>query len=328
MRKVWVLCCGLAITSALACGQEDGGPDFYAVKPGAKTDNLQLRAEPKAGAKVLAQVPAGASCLRNLGCHGGLTMKEFSTLSAAEKSKRAAANPRWCQVEFKQQKGWLMGDVLIEGACAESGHKISMGQSANGSITGDQNGKYILTAVAGQKLEISLKSSNPSLYFNVLPPGSEEALFIGSTSGNHYSGTAVKAGDYTILVYFMRSAARRNAKATYMLTLGPAEAAGAPKVWPARFNATGMMKCSSGTASLDKQCTFRVVRKPGGDGTELWLMNANRKSSVKYRMLRYAKNTFTTNDGTPAKALRKDDNWELQVGEEYYFVPDAAIFGG
>jgi len=53
----------------------------------------------------------------------------------------------------------------------------------------------------------------------VLPPGSETALFVGSTSGNSWSSTRPADGDYTVRVYLMRSAARRNEKAKYTLSI-------------------------------------------------------------------------------------------------------------
>ncbi|MGA7964287.1 MAG: META domain-containing protein [Gammaproteobacteria bacterium] len=89
-----------------------------------------------------------------------------------------------------------------------------------GSIIGDEIVDYKLGAKADQTMSIKLKTSNASLYFNVLPPGSESALFIGSTSGNEWTGTLPVDGDYTVRVYLMRDAARRNERANYTLTVG------------------------------------------------------------------------------------------------------------
>ncbi|NTW35822.1 MAG: hypothetical protein HGB17_06780, partial [Syntrophobacteraceae bacterium] len=92
--------------------------------------------------------------------------------------------------------------------------------TVKGSITGDKIVDYRLGAKAGQTMSVTLKTSNPSNYFNVLPPGSESAVFIGSTSGNEWTGALEADGEYTVRVYLMRSAARRNAKANYTLTVG------------------------------------------------------------------------------------------------------------
>jgi hypothetical protein len=89
-----------------------------------------------------------------------------------------------------------------------------------GKIKGDQTIDYQLRARAGQAMAVSFKPTNPSAYFNVLPPGSTEALFIGSTSGNRFDGKLPADGTYTIRVYLMRNAARRNETAQYTLDVG------------------------------------------------------------------------------------------------------------
>jgi hypothetical protein len=85
------------------------------------------------------------------------------------------------------------------------------------SIKGYASVKYKLSASAGQKMEITLKSSNRSNYFNVLPPGEDAAIFVGSSSGNHFAGVLPKKGDYIVDVYLMRNAARRNETANYSI---------------------------------------------------------------------------------------------------------------
>ena len=89
-----------------------------------------------------------------------------------------------------------------------------------GKIEGYQSVDYQLSAEAGQSLVVSFKPSNLSAYFNVLPPGGDEAIFVGSTSGNQFAAELPADGVYTIRVYLMRNAARRNEKACYTLQLG------------------------------------------------------------------------------------------------------------
>jgi hypothetical protein len=86
-----------------------------------------------------------------------------------------------------------------------------------GKLKGDEIVDYKVRASAGQSLAIAFKPGNPSAYFNVLPPGSDAAIFIGSTSGNRYQGALTADGTYTIRVYLMRNAARRNESASYTL---------------------------------------------------------------------------------------------------------------
>jgi hypothetical protein len=103
-----------------------------------------------------------------------------------------------------------------------------------GRITGYETVDYVVRAKAGQTLAVTFKTSNRMAYFNVLPPGSETALFVGSmdATGEHYEGKLPADGDYAIRVYQMRAAARRKESATYALdvsvTGAPASASPAP----------------------------------------------------------------------------------------------------
>jgi uncharacterized protein YraI len=93
------------------------GPDFYRVQGVSSGGALNLRAEPSASAQRIGAIPADGQCLRNLGCRGGLTFQEYSTLSEADRKRRADANPRWCKVEFEGKVGWVAGRYLAEGPC-------------------------------------------------------------------------------------------------------------------------------------------------------------------------------------------------------------------
>jgi hypothetical protein len=109
----------------------------------------------------------------------------------------------------------------------------STGTTVKGNIKGHETVDYIVAAKAGQTIAVNLKTSNRMAYFNVLPPSSETALFVGSsdTTGEHFSGQLPADGDYTLRVYLMRAAARRNESAQYTLDIsvtGPASASVAP----------------------------------------------------------------------------------------------------
>jgi hypothetical protein len=98
--------------------------------------------------------------------------------------------------------------------------KGETGVSLKGKLKGDETVDYKVRAAAGQSMAIVFKPGNPSAYFNVLPPGSDSAIFIGSTSGNRFEGALPADGTYTIRVYLMRSAARRNESTSYALDVG------------------------------------------------------------------------------------------------------------
>lgn len=97
--------------------------------------------------------------------------------------------------------------------------KETKNQRVKGAIKGYQFVDYALSAKAGQRLNIRLQTTNASAYFNVLPPNSETAVFVGSTSGDQAKLTLAEDGVYTIRVYLMRSAARRNEMARYGLAV-------------------------------------------------------------------------------------------------------------
>lgn len=87
------------------------------------------------------------------------------------------------------------------------------------SIKGDQTAEYRFNARAGQLLTVDFKPSNTSAYFNITAKSADYALFNGSIMGNHFLGTLPADGEYTVQVYLMRNAARRNEVANYELSL-------------------------------------------------------------------------------------------------------------
>lgn len=98
--------------------------------------------------------------------------------------------------------------------------------SASGTITGYETRDYRVGAMAGQTLTVTFTSDNRSASFNLLPPGSEEAIFIGSIAGDRFAGKLPTSGDYVIRIGMMRSAARRNETAHYTLSVRITAAAG------------------------------------------------------------------------------------------------------
>lgn len=100
-----------------AASADAEGPDFYQVTGVAANDTLAIRAKPNPRAAKIGEIPPDAICIRNLGCKGGLTFREFSELSPVERAKRLKQNPRWCKVEHQGVTGWVAGRYLREGAC-------------------------------------------------------------------------------------------------------------------------------------------------------------------------------------------------------------------
>ncbi len=102
------------------------------------------------------------------------------------------------------------------------------GTRVKGRIRGYEVRTYVVGARAGQTMRVTLETANRSASFNVLPPGSSEAIFIGSIAGNSFTGQLARSGDFVISVGLMRRAARRGAVADYRLTV---EIAGGRESW-------------------------------------------------------------------------------------------------
>lgn len=133
--------------------------------------------------------------------------------------------------------------------------KFAAGKSSaslHGQIRGDQTVDYQLVARAGQAMTVDFQPSNASAYYNVLPPGSEEAIFIGSTEGNHFEGKLPADGAYTIRVFLMRSAARRNETAKYELKVSILGGAAAAPAAPAAAANLGSPSGTAGSGPFDQ----------------------------------------------------------------------------
>jgi hypothetical protein len=208
--------------------------------------------------------------------------------------------------------------------------------TVKGSLKGDRTIDYKLRAKAGQTMSVTLKTSNGANYFNVLPPGSTgEAIFVGSTGGNEWTGALPADGEYTVRVYLMRSAARRNETANYTLTVGITGSAAAPaalgaapagdaKVKGTPYHATGPLPCAMGNVPMgSSQCEFGVIRgKPGNAEVHI------KPAGGLERVLSFRGNTVTSGN-EKVKASKAGDLWTIEVNDyEHYQVSESVISGG
>jgi len=112
----------------------------------------------------------------------------------------------------------VMAKDEVHGTAAHVSQKETA-RIIKGKITGDETADYIIKVAPGQTLTVNLKTNNTSSYFNITERGASEALFVGSISGNAYEGVIPAKGAYTIRVYLMRNAARRDEVAEYTLNV-------------------------------------------------------------------------------------------------------------
>jgi len=111
----------------------------------------------------------------------------------------------------------LAGDIRTERVHF---HKGANSATMQGTLKGYETVDYLLGARKGQSMNVSLSTDNGANYFNIIAPGkADEAMFVGSTSGNQFEGTLPANGDYKVRVYLMRSAARHDEVAKYRLEM-------------------------------------------------------------------------------------------------------------
>lgn len=90
----------------------------------------------------------------------------------------------------------------------------------NGAVKGEATQDYVVRANAGQTMTVQLSGSQ-IVYFNVLPPGSNDvALHNSNMDGNVFKGTLSAGGAYKIRVYQMRATGRRGEVGNFRLTVG------------------------------------------------------------------------------------------------------------
>lgn len=143
----------------------------------------------------------------------------------------------------------LMAGLATQALAADKSQTVKFKPGAtsatlSGSIKGYDGMRYILGAQADQVMSVTLKPGNASCYFNVLPPGSQdEAIFIGSTEGNSFAGTLGVGGNYTVQVYLMRNAARRDETCKYSITFKISGSTGASSSAPAGMPSKNEQAC-------------------------------------------------------------------------------------
>ena len=202
-----------------------------------------------------------------------------------------------------------------------------------GRIKGDTTIDYRVRAGAGQTLTVALQGSNPQNYFNVLPPDSADvAMFVGQDGGG-YKGVLPADGDYTVRVYLMRPAARRNESSDYTLTIGVTGKALAPLaasrdalIPGTRFHASAPMTCTPPFAPKPQQCEAFVIRR-GLGGTATVEVRA---PGAPTRRILFVGGVPVASDATePITHSREGDLTVVKIGaDERYEIRDALVQGG
>lgn len=203
-----------------------------------------------------------------------------------------------------------------------------------GTVQGGGDVDHTLSAHAGQTLAVTLRAPNPSLYFNINPPGSANAsMFIGNQQGEKATVMLPADGTYVVRVYLMRNAARRHERAAYTLdvavtgsALPPLPAAQDAKVGGTPFHATASVPCQTPGAEVGAICQAGVIRR-GRDGTATVEL---RGAGGLLRQVLFVKGQAVASDSPqPLASTRQGDSLTVTFGsDERYEVPDALLNGG
>ena len=204
--------------------------------------------------------------------------------------------------------------------------------TVRGQVKGDADVDYRVRAGAGQTLAVALKKTNPQNYFNILPPDSDVAMFVGQT-GEDWKGVLPTDGDYTIRVYLMRPAARRNESSDYTLTVGVTGKALAPVaaskdalIPGTPFHASAAISCVPLLDPKPQPCEAFVIRR-GFDGTAT--VEVRGANGYKRRILFLKGDPVASDSQDPMTFSRQGDNTLVNFGaEESAEVPDALVRGG
>jgi hypothetical protein len=216
--------------------------------------------------------------------------------------------------------------------------KGKSGTTIQGSLRGDETADYKLRAAIGQEMKIRLKPD--SVYFNVLPPGSNDvALFVGSRDGNEFRGSLPASGEYRIRVYQMGHAATSGKRSNFTIEVsitgapGSAAAAAGPshseRAGQGRFDATGKIPCAQAKGQPMGQCEFGVARDPGGSASVRVTMPDGRKRFIFFEKGKAVSADLSQADGDMRfRATKEADLFKIQAGHERYEIPEAVVFGG
>ncbi len=214
--------------------------------------------------------------------------------------------------------------------------------SVKSSIAGRQTIDYKLRAKAGQTMTVRLKSGNPGLAFNVLPPGSKDVAIEGAIGLQDWSGTLPADGEYTVRTYLDRAGARRGEKAGYTLTVaidgaaapssggGGAALAATQRAGEGKFNATGPLPCARSKGQPLGQCEMGVARAGGGTATVVVTHPDGRKRFIFFEKGKAVGADLSQADGNMTFRATKNAAgiYLIDAGDERYEISESVVFGG
>lgn len=235
----------------------------------------------------------------------------------------------------------LTGMLLWSATCALTSAQATQNVSlksgpgtlvVSGTLQGDKYLDYKINLVAGQSLTVALKGSNPQNYFNVNPPGSEVSMYVGSSEISKFQRLVPVTGIYTVRVYLMRPAARRNEKSRFKLSFQVQGSALRPI--PVQRDALVPGTPFYATADVPASLDYDPSLKSGKAGVIRYVGDRTATVEVKIgglkRRILFVKGKPVASDATVKLTFtRKEDTTIVKfAAQESYTLPDAFLFGG
>jgi len=214
--------------------------------------------------------------------------------------------------------------------------RFAKGKSASvirGRITGRQYIDYTVQAAAGQRMTVTLKGSNGANYFNVLPPESSDvAMALGERLDNRFDGLLPDDGTYTVRVFLIRAAARRNESSDFSLSIGVTGTPLKPRspkadaVIPgSRYHARTVLPCEPSQAKT-RECEAWVVRR-GFDGSAT--VELRWDGTMKRRILFLRGEPKAADTFQAMTSSRSERGWKVEFADgDRFDIPVELVTGG
>lgn len=215
--------------------------------------------------------------------------------------------------------------------------KGKSGTTIQGGLKGGETVDYKLRAAANQTMKVRKVSGGATVYFNVLAPGSQEALFVGSREGNEFGGTLPVGGEYTIRVYQMGNAKSSGQQSSFAIEVAISGGAGAAtastnhveRAGQGRFDATGKIPCAQAAGQPMGHCDFGVARAGGGTAAVAVTLADGRRRVIFFDKGKATGADLSQADGDMSFSAKKEaDLYMIRAGKERYEIPEAVVFGG
>lgn len=202
------------------------------------------------------------------------------------------------------------------------------------SVQGYETRTYLFKAKAKQKISIEFHSKHGASYFNFLPSSAITALYRSDISGQSMQMYIPQSGYYTLQVYLMRSAARRNEKAHFTLNITLEDDVNAPMqtrypLPPLYYDAYALIPCSLQSEAYEMMCEGIVIREHETHRAHFWIKTPLQETYSEEYAFSYQDGIFFQGEKNPIHHTRIEDTNHLNVHKKLFFkIPDAFVLGG